>query len=311
MLVEHLGGGQAAALGEQQIRRVHIEIHLVREAENPQMGGVAAADDLLPEPLIGAADDHQPVVLGEDAGQGLGQLLHGARAHGPADQDQDAALLGQAQGLPGLGLGPGLQEAPAHRNSRGHQPVLRDAAADEFVHQGRMGDEVELHVGAGDAGAAGVVRGHEVAGGCEAAGPGGLGDHDGREHMDADNGVAACVPDGLDQLARAGGALGPQVAGHMVLLEFIAQAEEPGGLAVEQHMALADEPGLGRGEQLQAVADLAAVAPGGELFRQSGGGGIVAAAGITGENQNLHGRFPPLIAVLLPAGAAWAGYSAE
>ena len=173
-----------------------------------------------------------------------------------------------------------------------------------------MGDEIEIHVRERDAGAAGIVRGHKIARQRQAKLPHGGSHHDGREHMDADHRVTSHALDRLAKFPGAGFALRPEVPGHVVFLKLVPQAEELGRLAVEEHMPLADEPRLGRRQKFQAVEHRTAVAAGGKLFFQCGSRGVVAAAGITGENQNLQAVVPPLILAAPPPAGAWDDYSA-
>ena len=173
-----------------------------------------------------------------------------------------------------------------------------------------MGDEIEIHIRERDAGAAGIVRGHKIARQRQAKLPHGGSHHDGREHMDADHRVASHALDRLAKFPGAGFALRPEVPGHMVLLKLISQAEELGRLAVEEHVPLADEPRLGRRQEFQAVEHRTAVTVGGKLLFQCGGRGVVAAAGITGENQDLQAVVPPFVSAAPPPAGAWDDYSA-
>ena len=105
VLVDHLRGGEAAALGEDEVSRVHILVHALGKAQHPEISSGTAADDPIPQLFVGAADHHQPVIPGENLAQRLGELLHGACAHGAAGQKYHPPRLGKSQSAARLGLG--------------------------------------------------------------------------------------------------------------------------------------------------------------------------------------------------------------
>ena len=304
-----LGDADAAGLGHQQVGAVHILGHAGGEAHGlyPQQG---AHLDGVEHLAVAAAQDGGEVALRQQLVQLAGQGRHGAAADAAAHQQNVAALSGQRQRLSG---GSAVRRGGEYRtggDAGGQQRIRRDAAVDELLRQFRMGDDTDIRRAAAHGRGAGVVRGHEAEGhGCAAVLPQ-HGHHQGGDHVDADHGVE---PLRLQVAGQAAGTPG-QVGLHGVVLGsgaavlllggHVARLIELGVVPVKPRVPAGDEFGCLPGDKGQTVQHAAVRAPLAERLRQGGGHRVMAAAGITGQYQNVHGFLSAALAVAAGRAAA-------
>ena len=185
--------------------------------------------------------------------------------------------------LAGLAAG----ELPADGYAGVGQLLRPEAAGDELVAQAQR-DEVEVEVALGEARAAGVVRGDLGGGHVQKPAAAQLAEHEGRENMDAEDGVIAALEDAAAKRPRAPGAGDAEGPGPAAPLHAVAHAEEAGHVAVYKGVAPAYDLSLDAGQETQRV-HYDALGPGfGRRLCHGAGGGGVSSAGTAGEYEQLH-----------------------
>ena len=193
----------------------------------------------------------------------------------------------------GFGLAGVLIECRPDRQAAGDYLLLWDTSGGEFVDQGRLRDEIAVHIGVLHAGTAGIVRGHKAGGDGHRVPLQHGGDRQGGENVDADDVVVLSVTDELIQPLRPGG----QIAVHRgalpehggpVLHVAVPRLIELGGVTVDAGVPVADEAGGAAGDELQRVHDLAALTVGRVLRLYGLGAGVMPLARIAAQYQRAH-----------------------
>ena len=253
--------------------------------------------------VVGAADDGEGDFRAHLTGDLPGQPLHGAAAHAAAHHYQVLARFRDAHNFFCGSHRLGGIEHLTHRQAAGDDLLRADAGAFKVGGQGSIRDKVQVQGGVVDAGVADVVGGQVGAGHTAGVLLEKLGHHQSGEGVGADDGIDAVgaeigieLPGPLgEELIHRG--MGPEHRG-VPLRPAVAQAEQPGQVAVDRGMAPGDEGGKAAGDEGQGVLHGAGLAHLVIIFLDGGGAGIVALAGVAAEDKSVHAMaslLPPVL----------------
>ena len=281
---------QPARLRDEQIRRLQKLRHALRVAQHPHARIVHERRAALAvEPPVAAADHDEQVILAELLADDLRRAAQRTRAHAAAGEHEDMAATDHvelhADGFPIRGRG----ELRRDGDPRGIEPVRGQTRRGKLLRKQRVRDADPVHHQLRDAGRAGVIRRHEIRRQIQSP-PGELRHHHRREHMHADDRLRTLLRERLPQRKAPLAALLIQQHRRVLLLVAVARTVELRRVAVGEVVPAADEPGRGRGEKVECVVDFISMPLRVQLAGNRRRGGVVPAAGIAGENGDVHVR---------------------